>query len=288
MLARADGGTRPFVPVCIDGHGPYLFVLDTGASASLVDTQLATALKLPDDGLAPTSQSVGCVTTDRQVLVQRWSVGGVALSGQPLLEADISGFGLAGAPAGVLGGDVLSRFGAISIDYRSSHMTVLAPEGSPAANASILEATTPLPSPPPLLVRGTPRSAVLLTVLKTDRSALATTATAFGGSAKSAFVVDSGSPVSTINSSLARSLELRSNGRRIDSPEVGCEGSVGEVRSGSWSIGAVTQPAQSLASFAPAGGVQNGVAGTVGSNVLSSYGSVVLDYRTGVLWLGTG
>ncbi len=38
----------------------------------------------------------------------------------------------------------------------------------------------------------------------------------------------------------------------------------------------------------PSGASESGVQGTVGADVLSAYGSIVLDYRNGMLWLGTG
>ena len=35
------------VPVTINGHGPYTFALDTGASQSLVDSSVAKELRVP-------------------------------------------------------------------------------------------------------------------------------------------------------------------------------------------------------------------------------------------------
>src|SRR6202020_3359569 len=38
------------VPVYIDGHGPYPFAVDTGASTSLVSRAIVKKLKLPEQG----------------------------------------------------------------------------------------------------------------------------------------------------------------------------------------------------------------------------------------------
>jgi hypothetical protein len=40
-------GNRPVVEVSLDGQGPYLFILDTGAQGSVIDASLATELDLP-------------------------------------------------------------------------------------------------------------------------------------------------------------------------------------------------------------------------------------------------
>lgn len=286
-LSHVDGGTIPFVPVCVDGHGPYLFVLDTGAATSIVDTQLADALHLPTASSTPTSAGVGCVGTDRRVAIQSWLVGSVALDGQAVLEADIPGFGLSRSPAGVLGSDVLSRFGAVRIDYRSKLLTVLAPEGSPPTYTSILRATIPLQTPPPLLVHRTPRP-VFLTVLKSPAHVLATTTTEFGTHPSSAFLIDTGAGISSVEPSSARALGLPAVGSGVTSANIGCAGSADQVRSGQWSIGAVDLEARSLAKVALAETRQEGVTGAIGSDVLSSYGSVVIDYRTAILWLAAG
>jgi len=287
VLSHGNGGTTPFVPVCVDGHGPYWFVLDTGVAASFVDSQLVAAAHLPGTTANPTAVAVGCTSARRRVTLEHWSVGGIALAGQSVVTADIAGFGLSGSPAGVLGGDVLSRFGAIRVDYRAETMTVLAPEGRASTRATILRATA-LQPPPPLLVHATPRSAALLTVLKFDGDALASAATAFSGGGSHPFLVDSGSSVSTVAAGLARMSNLAATGQSIDAPGIGCSGAVDLFYSGQWSIGTVALPERPLAGVSSTGEAPNGLDGTLGSDVLASYGSVVLDYRTAILWLGAG
>ena len=287
VLTHAGGGTAPYVGVCVDGHGPYPFLVDTGAAVSLVDTQLVDALQLPSAPPSTSTFGIGCVTAGQQVTIDRWSMGGVALGAQTVLTTGVPGFGLSRAPAGVLGSDVLGRFGAVRIDYAHRKLTVLAPQAAPPAIASILRATAPLPEAPPLLVHGSPQGA-LLTVLRTTHSALVTAATTFGQGPAAPFLVDTGSPVSVVSPGLSHSNGLGSVGRSVSSQDVGCQGSAPVVRSGSWTAGGVALASRSLASVSLAGSLGSPVSGTIGSDVLSGYGSVVLDYRTGVLWLGAG
>lgn len=287
VLSHSGGGTAPYVGVCVNGHGPYSFLVDTGAAVSMVDSHLVASLHLPGAPSSTTAVGVGCITASQEVRIDRWSMGGVALASQSVLTATVPGFGLTRMPAGVLGSDVLGRFGAVRLDYAHHALTVLAPQGAPPAIASILRATPPLPSPPPLLVLGTPQGA-LLTVLRNTHSTLATAATAFGSAPTQPFVVDTGSPISVVSPAQVRSAELASAGRSLASQDVGCQGAAPAVRSGTWSAGGVDLGPRTLASVSLAGSLGAPVAGTIGSDVLAGYGSVVLDYRTGVLWLGAG
>lgn len=285
-VASLRGGSIDVVPVCVDGHGPYPFALDTGAAASVVDAGLARTLRLP--AAAPSSQAVGvgCATARSQVYVASWSTGGVPLSAQPVLVSDDPWFGPGMRPRGVLGGDVLSRFGALRLDFRSERMALLAPEAAAPSHASFLSGDPAAP-PPPLLVHTTPRAVAVLTVLKFSGRAEATASASLGGR-RYPFLVDTGTARSAVSAAAAGGAHLPATGHRVPAPGVGCRGTVGEVATGSWQVGSVALPAQALATVALAGGTQSGVAGALGLDVLGSYGSVVLDYRTGLLWLGAG
>jgi Aspartyl protease len=283
-VVRPGGGPVLLAPVCVDGRGPYPFVLDTGAGASLVTPQLVRALHLHGAGSTPQAVGIGCTAARRRVYVDSWAVGEVPLSGQPVLTAAIPGFGFSQQPAGLLGSDVLSRFGAIRIDYMARTLTVLAPEASPPSHASVLSAQATQP-PPPLLVHGDPEAVAPLTVVKFSGTALATAQVVFGNQLYP-FAVDTASTESSISPSLARVLHLTSTHGPVQAPSVACRGTVGQVGSGSWGIGTQNLESQPLAMAAPARGTQAGVMGTLGSDVLSRYGSIVVDYRTALLWLG--
>ena len=46
---------RPVLEVMINGEGPYKFLLDTGASQSMISFDLAKKLKLPENGTSAVS-----------------------------------------------------------------------------------------------------------------------------------------------------------------------------------------------------------------------------------------
>jgi Aspartyl protease len=112
--------TLALVPVFIDGHGPLPFALDTGASRSLISATLAERLRLPARGSAGMLQGVTGAASAENFAVASWRAGTITLP--PSMIAAI-GSPAAGAvtrlhgPVGLLGSDVLSRYGKIAIDY---------------------------------------------------------------------------------------------------------------------------------------------------------------------------
>jgi len=119
--ARPTRQTLALVPVFIDGHGPLPFALDTGASRSLISATLAAQLHLPARGSAGMLQGVTGDASAENFAVSSWRAGTITLP--PSMIAAI-GSPAAGAavtklhgPVGLLGSDVLSRYGKIAIDY---------------------------------------------------------------------------------------------------------------------------------------------------------------------------
>jgi predicted aspartyl protease len=113
-----------FVPVYINGVGPYLFALDTGAAKSVIDTAVANHLGLPDKG--PLPGGITGVTSSgpaSQVAVDNWRVGSLTLPSETAvtvaLPAHQGGSGL----DGLLGSDELSRFRVVTINYSSPSVT---------------------------------------------------------------------------------------------------------------------------------------------------------------------
>lgn len=113
------------VPVYIDGQGPLPFAVDTGASRSLIAAALARRLGLPDRGSAGELYGITGGTTAQNVMVASWRAGNVTLPPQIIAAVGQPGgpahpqqqpHGVSG-PVGLLGSDVLSRYGKIAIDY---------------------------------------------------------------------------------------------------------------------------------------------------------------------------
>ncbi len=115
-VVEGGGRTLAFVPVSIDGEGPYMFALDTGASTSVVDDDIADRLDLPRTGESRLVS--GILGTGRVPVaeVDQWRLGDVRLDPGELAVIDIGPPG-SGGIQGLLGSDVLSEFGSITVDY---------------------------------------------------------------------------------------------------------------------------------------------------------------------------
>ncbi|MFD1658163.1 aspartyl protease family protein [Streptomyces caeni] len=116
-VIQREGQTLALVPVSIQGHGPYVFVLDTGASSSVVDDDVASSLGLPRTG---EKQTISGVVGSEKVPFARladWRVGDVELGASTPAVVDLDRNGKRTGAKGLLGSDVLSRFGHITVDY---------------------------------------------------------------------------------------------------------------------------------------------------------------------------
>ncbi|MFF8996319.1 aspartyl protease family protein [Streptomyces sp. NPDC014983] len=117
-VVSQGGQTIAFVPVTIQGHGPFRFVLDTGASSSAVDSDVARKLDLPRTGERQPITGVTGTEKASQVRLRSWKAGTVDLG-----AADATVIHMKTPQGGVhiqglLGSDVLSRFGTITVDYK--------------------------------------------------------------------------------------------------------------------------------------------------------------------------
>src|SRR6266496_2270149 len=105
--------------VCINGQGPFPFIIDTGAQGSVVTAALATRLGLPKIGPPVLIGGAGCSARAQVSMTSAWNVAGLALQPQYVTYLKIPLFGGRGQPDGLLGSDVWSRFGAMRLDFRS-------------------------------------------------------------------------------------------------------------------------------------------------------------------------
>jgi Aspartyl protease len=118
--ARPIRQTLALVPVFIDGHGPLPFALDTGASRSLISAGLAEQLQLPARGSAGMLQGVTGNASAENFAVASWRAGTIKLPASMIAAIGSPAGGVVSrlhGPVGLLGSDVLSRYGKIAIDY---------------------------------------------------------------------------------------------------------------------------------------------------------------------------
>lgn len=116
-----DGEVFAFARVIVHGHA-FPFLIDTGSSQSLVDVALARQLHLKTVGRPIKVTGVGCSSTAHKVRLRNWSIGGQALPSIVAVSTVVAGAN--GQAFGLLGSDVLSRFGSFAIDYTHGVLTL--------------------------------------------------------------------------------------------------------------------------------------------------------------------
>jgi predicted aspartyl protease len=120
VVHTKSGATAALVRVYI--HGRLVpMLIDTGATVSVINSTAARALHLRTVGKRHRFCGVTGCALARRVRVSNWNVGGV----EPLPTVVVSSAPIAGLnahPFGLLGSDVLSRFGSITIDYAGKEL----------------------------------------------------------------------------------------------------------------------------------------------------------------------
>jgi hypothetical protein len=283
-VSTVAGQVAELVNVCIGGHGPFPFVLDSGAGQSTIDAHLAKRLHLASAGQSTLFAGVGCTGTAQPVSVGQWSLEGVDLVPQQLTSATLPQIGGKGEPVGLLGSDVLARFGAVRIDFASGDLVLPGPEGEPLSNETTY--TGPVgPPPAPVLTQGGGTTEPL-TVSPLPGDISVSVAVRFGTGPRRNFVVDTGSSQSVVSNSVAKAQSLPRTDLAQRQATVCSVITVPLVHSGPWSL-----PGQSLSpqlvgdtSFGTIG--LGGTQGLLGSDQLKHYGWVVFDYTGGQMVLG--
>ena len=278
------GQVAEAVNVCIGGQGPYPFVLDSGAGQSTIDAGLAHRLHLAPAGEPTEFAGVGCTGTARPVSVDTWSLDGVTLHAQQLTAATLPQMGGKGEPDGLLGSDVLSRFGAVRIDFAAGALVLPGPEGSPLAQSSPFSG--PEGPPPAALLEGERGTTVPLTVTPLQGDVSLNVAVRFSSGPRRDFVVDTGSSQSVVSSSVARAQSLGSTDLAQRQSTVCSVITAPLVRSGPWSVPGLALHPQLIGSTNFGSISLSGTQGLLGSDQLRRYGWVILDYVGGQLVLG--
>jgi len=117
VVQGRSGAVMALVPVYIDSQGPYLFALDTGASVTAIDSALVDQLKLPVVGRGAQITGVTGSETVRLVRLANWRAGDVPLPAITATDIPLPQQDVESGLVGLLGSDVLSQYGAITVDY---------------------------------------------------------------------------------------------------------------------------------------------------------------------------
>jgi predicted aspartyl protease len=271
--------------VCLDGKGPYPFILDSGAGQSTIDAGLAQRLHLASAGAATEFAGVGCTGSAQPVSVDTWSLDGVPLAAQELTAATLPQMGGKGEPDGLLGSDVLSRFGAVRIDFDAGALLVPGLEGAPLVQASLYTGPQGAAVPAALL-QGQTGTTVPLTVTPVPGDVSLSVAVRFAGGSRREFVVDTGSSQTVVASSVSRAERLQGTDLAQRQSTVCSDITVPLVHSGSWSVPGLSLHPQLIGSTNFGTISLSGTQGLLGSDQLRRYGWVILDYAGGQLVLG--
>jgi hypothetical protein len=284
-VSTVAGQVAESVNICVLGQGPFPFVLDTGAGESTIDARLASRLHLAAAGPPSQFAGVGCTGTSRPVNVPAWSMDGVALAAQALTAATLPEIGKAGEPMGLLGSDVLGRFGGVRLDFAAGVLVLAGPEGPE------LNSLTPLvgpvgPPPSATLTQGEAGTTVPLTVTQIPGDISLNVPVRFGTGPRRSFVVDTGSSQSVVASQIAGAQHLAGTDLAQRQATVCSIITVPLVHSGPWSVPGLALHPQ-LIGVTDFGAISlTGTQGLVGSDQLKRYGWVVLDYAGGEMVLG--
>jgi Aspartyl protease len=283
-VSTIAGQVAESVNVCIEGQGPYPFVLDSGAGESTIDAHLAKRLDLATAGQASLFAGVGCTGTAQPVSVDSWNVEGYALAPQQLTAATLPDIGGKGEPMGLLGSDVLSRFGAVRVDFAAGALVLPGPQGEPLSGFASVQG--PVGPPPPAVLTGGQGTTIPLSVTPILGDVSLNVMVRFGSGPKRSFTVDTGSSASVVASSVARSQSLASTNLAQRQATVCSVITVPLVHSGPWSLPGVALYPQLLGSTNFGTISLGGLQGLLGSDQLQRFGWVVFDYTGALMVLG--
>jgi hypothetical protein len=116
-VLQAGDSTIAFVPVTIGGQGPFLFALDTGASKTVVDVQVADQIGLARTGEQREVSGVVGQQNAPLARVEQWQLGDFALPAADVALLDLPNPPQGEGLQGLLGSDLLSGFEYVVVDY---------------------------------------------------------------------------------------------------------------------------------------------------------------------------
>jgi len=244
---------------------PFYFLVDTGASVTLIDSTVAKSLGLAAIGAPGKATSIGCSAPIQPVALADWSVGSQALPGSliPSQRTELAGKKIGGIPvAGLLGADLYYLYGTMTVDFKNAMMTL----GHPAPTGG--------------------QSFPIAAHLTAGGVSVIADVSVHGN--RGGFLIDTGAAVTDLDSKLANSSALKKVGATTKIGAVSCATSVQSVVFDNALIGTVKLPTVTAASSANALTARsNGkIQGLIGADILSTFGSVTFDFKTQRVILG--
>jgi predicted aspartyl protease len=256
-VVREGLGVRVYARLTIKGR-TYLFLVDSGATNTVMDTEVASALRLPRHGPEEVSHPLGCTAPVEPVLVSHWRLGPIVLPPMIVGAASVGEYNLKvdDMPvAGLLGSDVLEQFGKATFEF-GRHRLILG-SGAP--------------------VRG---HAEKLSVLHNESFGYAELVRVEIHGAPASLLVDTGASISGIDGRLAQRLKLSRLGHAGKvSGATGCTEQVHPVAIRHWRLGHLSLPS----TYAVAGAMSFRYGpvvarGLFGADILSTFRRVTFEF----------
>ncbi len=256
------GGVQVVTVARIKGQD-YAFVVDTGASVTTLDSNLVKQIGLPAVGAPKTTGEVGCTAPVQPVTLADWSIGGEKLPTAVVLSAtvDFAGKTFQGHQiAGVLGSEVYQAFGTLQVNFAGDSISL----GAPAA-------------------AGKPSFPVVVAA-HAGTAELFASATLHGQTA--GMLIDSGASHTLVDTATATKAGLAKAGAPTKISGLSCSTPAQPVTIDQLSVGSVQLPTVTGISTGPASASTSEVVGLIGSDILSTYGTVTFDYNNKKVTLG--
>jgi hypothetical protein len=283
-VSTVDGQVGVLANICVGEQGPFPFQIDSGSDSVTVTAQLAQKLGLRAVGKPVEIGGAGCSATEQNASLGAWSLAGIPLQAQKVSTAMLPDLGGEGEPQGLVGADVLSRFGAVRIDFAKETLTVVGSEGPAVKKPREIKkpSTKRLPA---ALITGKAKITAPMTVVMQPGSVTTSVPVTFGGGGEEhEFNPDTGASISIVDQTLGKKLHLKRTGKANQANTACAVVTVPNVRSGPWELaGKKLAPRElgtvDLIKTSPSEGL-------LGADVMKEYGSVVFDYAGGRFLLG--
>jgi hypothetical protein len=264
--------------VCLDDHGPFTFVVDSGAEGTALASSVSGQLRLPIGGVSEKFSGLSGSAKLAPREVKQWSMGGLALDRQVIYSGSLAGLGGNDQPSGLLGSDVLSRFGVIRLDFADKLLIV--PAGEPPVARTAQSFVGPTGAQPSSAMTAGRVATVPAAAEIAPGFATAVVQVGFGLH-RGYFLVDTGSSQSSATAIFANQASLRPAGK-VSVTSASSTASLSLVASGRWSLDGTALVPQKLVESASL----NGIDGILGADQLDHFRFVTIDYVNGELVLG--
>lgn len=250
---REKGAALALAKVTIGGKA-FQMVVDTGAQESNIDVRAAKQLGLAARGKPRTLSSIGCTKKVQPVRIAAWSAGSVKLPPTVALAQKTESYTKSkGKIIGLLGADVIARFGSLEIDYGTDRV-VLGGSGPQGGKSFKLKS-------------GRVKDAVIIVAKVSVHGRLLP------------FVPDTGASRSTIDLAVAKKLGLTTRGKPKRASAIGCGAKVQPLTLDRWKAGSTTLPKTLALGTSSLIRKKSGLAGLIGGDVFSRFGTIYFDFK---------